>query len=793
MFKKFVMEIVRIRFDNKLFLFIALLLVQFYSNDALAIKAYPSKVQYKLSDGSDVSILLRGDENFKWAVSDDGYTLLYNNDGKLVYAMQDSVNLVVPSPWQLTHNKERSEALSSFLQSTHKSLIPIASNKLKNAILCQQKARSVSAKEPVIGFRKALVILMNFKDVRFTKGKEDFDALFNRIGYADDNAKGSVRDYYMESSSGQLNLNCDIVGTYTANYNMSYYGGNGLKGGTDKNPEALFKEAIQAASNDVNFSDYDANRDGYVDNIHIIFAGYGEEAGASASAIWSHEQTINTDVIVQGIKINTYSCGPELRSNSGNGITRIGVHCHELGHALGAMDFYDTDDSVGGQFEGTGEWDLMAAGSWNEEGKSPSNLNPYIRVYTFGWTKAKTQEGVATIYPVSQNNNPVLRMETSTPGEFFLLENRQQTGFDRALPGHGLIVYHINSKLTELETNDPNATNPQQCYPVCASSTYAVPSTSPTSYGNINSAGCPFPGTSKKSAFTNQSIPSARCWNGENSNIALTDIIENLSGEISLKIGINEPEITDGLVFAEDFETGIFSTYWEQTKTKGLDGWKICSESDYSGESVITSIGASLAKPINGLHYMYLKSSGMKIGSIVSDAILQNIGLTESKSGKLSFMYQNIPESKLTGSSVLKIYIQKSGQSDRILLATLSDDKKEWTPFVINLPTISETGKIIFEGSISAGDIYVDDIKIYDTSIPTQTLAQVFTPPLLKCWNYDSGIVAYTETAQPLEIYTIDGRLYQKIRIQPGENRIPLPRGFYIFSVKNYRCKGMVS
>lgn len=779
-------------FRKKLFLFVILWIIQINLNDAYAVKAFPTKVKYKLQDGSVVSIRLGGDENFKYAFSEDGYTLLYTQEGKLSYAVQDSENQVVPSFWTLAPIEKRSGALSSFLSKTPKNLKPSAKNELKKAILLQQNVRNELAKEPVIGQRKALVILMNFKDEQFTKDKGDFDALFNRIGYAEDNARGSVRDYYRENSYGQLDLTCDVVGPFTAHYNMSYYGSNGLKGGRDNNPEALFQEAVKAASNEVDFSNYDANNDGYVDNVHIIYSGYGEESGASPSAIWSHEQTLAEDISIQGIKINSYSCSPELRGNSGNGISRIGVPCHEIGHTLGSMDFYDTDDSSGEEFIGTGEWDIMASGSWNEDGVSPPNFNPYIRVYTFGWTDAKTQQGEVSLSPVSDSNNQVYRLDSTTPGEFFLFENRQQTGFDRALPGHGLIIYHIHSQLENLETNNINTMNPQMCYPVCASSNYVFPSSSPASYGEINSAGCPFPGTSKKSSFTNQTIPSAIGWNGEDLNWTISQIVENEAGEIHLKIGINEPGNESGIVFSEGFETGSFSTHWENLQLKERpQGWKICSKSDYGDESAIRPTGGLLAKPVNGEHYMYLISS-MKVEKVIAEATITNIGLNLSQTGMLSFTYQNISTSKLSNSCILKIYAQRNNTDDRILLTTLSDNKKDWTPAIVSLPIISENGKIIFEGNISSGDIYVDDIKIYSSSIPTHTPIAEFKTPTLRYWSFGSGIVVLIETAQPLEIYTIDGRLYRKLMVDPGENRIPLPSGFYIFSVKNYRCKVVV-
>ena len=166
------------------------------------------------------------------------------------------------------------------------------------------------------------------------KSQEDFNMLFNQIGYSEDGAQGSVFDFYTDVSYGQLQLVCDVIGPFTSKNNRSYYGSND-RDGDDNHPEELFEEAINQAVSEVSLKDYDSDNDGFVDNVHILFAGHGEEAGAPDDAIWSHEATFYQPYEIQGMKIDRYSCAPELRGNSGKGISRIGPHCHEIGHALG--------------------------------------------------------------------------------------------------------------------------------------------------------------------------------------------------------------------------------------------------------------------------------------------------------------------------------------------------------------------------------------------------------------------------------------------------------------------------
>ena len=203
---------------------------------------------------------------------------------------------------------------------------------------------NVRTNKPLVGTKHALVVLMQYSNLKYQHSKEDFQSLFNDIGYCKNKASGSVRDYYDFASSGQLEYISDIYGPYTSKYPMEYYGRNSKAGGNDENAIELCIEAINNLPKDIDYSKYDNDNDGVVDNIHIIFAGYGEEAGASSNAIWAHEYPYKLVMkSFVGYNFAGYSCSPELRGNNGSTITTIGVICHELGHALGASDYYDTN------------------------------------------------------------------------------------------------------------------------------------------------------------------------------------------------------------------------------------------------------------------------------------------------------------------------------------------------------------------------------------------------------------------------------------------------------------------
>ncbi|MBA7526105.1 hypothetical protein ES705_18265 [subsurface metagenome] len=377
---------------------------------------------------------------------------------------------------------------------------------------------------PKTGNRKLVCILIGYNDLAISKTQSDFNDLFNRVGYSIDEATGSVKDYYSEVSYGQLNLTVDIVGPYTASQNMSYYGANN-DSGYDMEPQALVSEAVSLADDDINYADYDNDNDGYVDGVYIIYAGYGEEAGAPEDAIWAHAWSISP-LTLDGKVIRKYSCSAELRGNMGSNLTHIGVICHEFGHVLGAPDYYDTDYSgSGGQFCGTGNWDMMASGSWNNDGATPAHHNAFTKVFVYNWANATILNSGSTItlQNSAQNSESFYRFNTSAPDEYFIMENRNQVGFDADIPGEGLIIYHVHSDVLA-SGNRINAGHPQKMYPVCASSP-TDPNSSPASYGNINSAGCPFSGSSNSVLFTDATLPSSKSWDGETTNQPVTNIV----------------------------------------------------------------------------------------------------------------------------------------------------------------------------------------------------------------------------------------------------------------------------
>ena len=584
----------------------------------------------------------------------------------------------------------------------------------------------------------------------------------------DDGAYGSVRDYYEKVSYGQLQLQCDVLGPYTAVRNMSYYGANSGRDGNDINPTALFIEAINFAIKDVSLSDYDSDKDGYVDNIHIIFAGYGEEAGATSNAIWSHEATFSP-ISIGGMFIDRYSCSPELRGNSGNGITRIGPPCHEMGHALGAMDYYDTDYQKNGQYEGTGQWDVMASGSWNDDGIRPADFNPYVKAYDFGWVEVQTLslDTVNVIGP-STLPNKIYRIDTPVTGDFFMLDNRQSEGINETEPAKGLLIFHIGPQmLQKAQTNTINAAYPQQCYVVCASAKERRPRSAASSYGSISSSGCPYPGSTNNMAFTESTTPAACTISGQSAHFSLTDITLLPNGNISLFYNNNannddrpeepdtpsEDELEGQMVWSDDFEIAQhFRTQtWTNENTLGRGEWTIKTHSETSSEKE--------AKPVSGNCYMVMEAThdNDMLGNKQRFSCRTISSPIQTASGEyfLAGNYTGYSTKKLSNDSlVIEIKIPES--ESWISIKSFHIMKPlEWQSFTIPI-SCNRDGNIQIAFSGIADDtslIYIDNLRLYK--------------------QIENKIEIISENRNsPIYVYGLDGTYVGKYRdegvIQPG-------------------------
>ncbi|MDR1624133.1 MAG: choice-of-anchor J domain-containing protein [Tannerellaceae bacterium] len=494
------------------------------ARDVFAVTAVPWPVEKTQPDGTVISVYLRGDEQIHWMESLDGYTLMYDNQKYVVYAKQDERGHMVPSGVRYGGVGVRSASAKGLRYSKDqvaalKQIWEVTAGPDSQRSSGQQHAGST------VGERKALCVLVGFSDRPFGKDKGDFETLFNQLDLypSDESVKGSVRDFFRENSYGQLDFTVTLVGPYIAPNPTGYYA-------DDSHYREFAAFAANAADADVDYTDF--ADEGVLETFHIIFAGYGDEAVGNGQQIWSHKWQLASPILLDGVRISVYSCSPELRGSSGTNITHIGVVCHELSHVFGAPDYYDTTYSG---FPGSGNWDLMAGGSWNDGGRQPAHINIFQKIlYEWVTPEALTAQKTVTDMPPSAQSPVAYTIQVNDNGELYVLDNRQPVGFDASLPGQGLLIWHVHP--AALGGSGSNSGHPQQLYPVVASSTTAIPNASPASYGSVDSPGTPFPGTSGKTSFSSTTTPAMFTWTGlQPVAKPVTEIAEAPDGIISFK------------------------------------------------------------------------------------------------------------------------------------------------------------------------------------------------------------------------------------------------------------------
>lgn len=507
-----------------------------------AVRAVSDTVRVRQPDGSLLSVRLFGDERSHFMTTVDKLMIVQDNDGTYRYAIHGSGG-IRPSAFQAKNLSERSDAEKKFVQSIDQTQLMTVKKAAASSILKQIANLSFNGQTPPLGKRlmklaksqstgttahmKELVILVNYSDTTFTTQSPQtaFTNLFNQSGYNVNGSSGSVHDFYYDNSMGYLTFDYTVVGPVTLPHPMAYYGANDSNG-DDIRPTNMITDACQLAASLVDFSQFDNDADGYVDNVFVVYAGHNEAEGGPASSIWPHEWTLNDAGVslpsYNGVKVNTYACMSELTGGvTSKTIAPIGTFCHEFGHTLGLIDLYDTDyNGTGTEAGGLANWDLMSTGNYNNGGLTPPFLCAIDR-WILGWidTQAPVSTATNTLAPIGSSNQ-VYRINLPTNNEFYLLENRQLTSWDAYLNGHGMLITHID--MTTMTPWNNNVVN------VNASHQYAdlIEADGNETYSPNGIAGDPYPGTTKKTEFSDASYPAMGSWY---SSTAIRKPITNIS------------------------------------------------------------------------------------------------------------------------------------------------------------------------------------------------------------------------------------------------------------------------
>ncbi|MDE5645958.1 MAG: M6 family metalloprotease domain-containing protein [Muribaculaceae bacterium] len=535
---------------NKFYLRLSALLLSGISvaSQCLAVPARRQPVEIRQPDGTEVTLTPVGDEKFHCFLTEDGYPAdrdesgifrLIGNDGRLTAVRVADTGVGNPECAGVKAGIIPEKAYENRRKATM-SMSPFAAGPDRR----QRKAafQGVSKwdnsdghdirKFPSEGRQKVLVILVAFSDLDWSFSDtphEDMESILNGPGFSGFGFSGSARDYFMESSNGLFMPEFDVYGPVTLPEKCAFYGEN--RGGmtTDANPARMVLDACRILDDTVDFSQYDCDGDGTIDNVYVFYAGFGENEGAESWRIWPHAWDVGYSaedpLMVDGVLVGHYACSNELTYPGGQ-MAGIGTMCHEFSHVLGLPDLYAT--SYTGAIT-PGRYSLMDQGPYCNNGRTPPLYSAYER-YALEWQKPVdvTAGEEVRMFPLSAHGNTYrITVDPERPWEYFLFENRQQEGFDMWLPGSGMLVWHINYDESLWRANIVNNDPMDQHVDLVEADGVG---------GEQTEGGDPFPGSSAVFGFTADGTPSFVDSRGRRTPLDITYVTEEADGLVVMTV-----------------------------------------------------------------------------------------------------------------------------------------------------------------------------------------------------------------------------------------------------------------
>ena len=444
--------------------------------------AIPAKKSWKVvsqSDGTTIRVSQAGDEHLHYYITEDNVPLYKAADNRYCYLTIENGKL--HNSGVLAHESAARSAKELQMMNTIHDLAPIArqmaAKKRSAAKRCGSPNRLPSKDDISVfkGSKKALVILAAFSDKSFSKGDDAivkfYDEVLNQEGYSQNGAAGSVHDYFKDMSRGEFDLTFDIVGPVKVSKSATYYGGpSPIMGGADHIGEFI-TEAIKKADEkcDIDWKKYDWDDDGEVEQVFVLYAGYGQATGGPTGTIWPNAWTLdealqnndgNGGFSIDGVFINQYACSNELYLDSGTVPMGLGVFCHEFSHCMGLPDMYDTNY---GSTPTMGDWDLLAGGSYNGPqgiGWCPAGWTSYERAYA-GWlelTELKAGDIIKGMTSLEEaDGKAYVIYNDNHKDEYYLLENHKGMGWDKYTPENGLLIIHVDYDKDLFDNNIVNS------------------------------------------------------------------------------------------------------------------------------------------------------------------------------------------------------------------------------------------------------------------------------------------------------------------------------------------------
>ena len=700
-----------------------------------------------IADGTELRVQLCGDERGAFWMSADGR------------------RFVEQAP---TASLEVTAAPTTFVEVTAAQIAAARAGSTLAAPRRRQAPRRTQPMDRFEGKKKGLIILAEFQDKKFLEGHDRayYERVANERGFSDDGYRGSVKDYFLDQSKGLFELDFDVVGPVTVSHDYAYYGQPGTKD-VDAHPWEMVVEACQqVADQGVNFAQYDWNGDGFCEQVFVLYAGQGQSDSYDANTIWPHEYELHQvtddygkplygyDTFIGGCKIDTYACSNELTSSDGP--SGIGTFCHEFSHCMGLPDLYDVDYNG---YYGMGLWDLMANGVYNGSAFVPAAYTSYERMVC-GWLdpiELRDDCEVTGMKALTDGGNAYIIYNEAHPDEYYLLENRQLTGWDAALPATGMLVLHVDYDERVWRENVVNSVCDYRKTPGMEDvwNTHQrltiVPADNENdkrywnsragAYTQTTITGDPYPcATNGNDSLTSNSLPAATVFNGNVDgglflNRGIQAIRQHDDGTISFRFEARsekyvyvdttqtgKPDLT-GAIFYESFDRCI--------GTGGNDGV-------FKGSS---SVASADFVPDNGGWDSMVMGGGArcaKFGNAANDGIVTSPAIMLT-GDSLELCFKAAPWSRDDGSLLLSLSNGKLEQTD------FEMTEGQWTTF-----TTIITGEGPTQITFTPGRRFFLDEVVVRKPASTEGIQ---LPTL-----HPDGSDLQSATAAPFSLYDLQGR-----------------------------------
>ena len=656
----------------------------------LSVWAVPAKrgvwCSLSLVDGTEVKAQLVGDEFLHYYVSEDGTKYVQDESTGLYRKMTDEVTA-----------QRRAAVRRAQAQGRQKRML-----------------RKAQASNVFQGTKKGLIILVQFTDSKFKSGHDL--ALYERIAndenYSGNNFRGSIKDYFKAQSHGLFELDFDVAGICQLQHTYAYYGKN--SNDNDVRAGQMVAEAcLWAHEHGTDFSKYDWDGDGEVDQVFVLYAGHGEASyDKDPDTIWPHMHYLSASdygksLSLDGVTVDTYACSCEL--NGDGNLDGIGTFCHEFSHCMGFPDLYDT--SYAGWF-GMGDFDLMCSGSYNGDSKCPAGYSAYEKAEC-GWltlkdmTNIEQETSIVGVQPMSADGDAYIIKNKGHKDEYYILENRQKTGWDSYLPASGLMITHVDYDADIWDWNMPNTsgkyedangntkTNDHQRLTIFRAGK------STDEYGDASDL---YPYGSNNS-LTKTSSPASTLYNTNSDgskymHVAITDIAIAADGTASFTLSKEEHQGGDVPVTPSG-STMLYESFDKCTGTGGNDGiWG--GRSIGAGTPTYDNKGWTSTQG-----KVYASSACVRVGTSSVNGDITTPSFTVNGKAVLSF------KAGAWNTSGDGTTLNLSVSNGTISPSSVTMKKGEWTDYNV---TITANGNVKTTFKASKLRFFLDEVKVTDAS-----------------------------------------------------------------------------